>query len=314
MNELWSSIIQVASGVSTLVALAAIVAALLAMVVIYIFVQHTRTQVKLLERLPAKDRAAQLPAILRGLPFTPEALSEKSQTQLTLLVLKHSFWLKVVFVGAALAIVLGLALLAVRQPPLPWQAAAFEVQDHSVTWDLSTWSQATPESKEITKAHNRLSVVKVRADVEHFTARIGTTSKVDPTITDASLPWRMVPITDTGVNSARTWQVAFHIADFQPMNEFPIAYAVTYRNAFQGPSLEWAAFTTIHPTRQLRLSVKFPQDKPMKSLQIYSYPRNDRNKKASGDKAQLTKHSPEEVEWTIPFPRLNWNYVLEWAW
>lgn len=314
MSEIWTSIVSAATSISTIIALAALVAALMAMVAILLYTQHTKTQVQLLKSLPPKDRAAQLPAVLRGLPFSPETLTEKSQAQLTLIILKHSFWLKVVFVISALLITLSLALLALRQPPLPWQAAAFEVQEHAVNWDLSQWKPFSDNSNEITKAKNQITLVKVRSDVTHFTTRIGTTSPIDPTISDASTSWVMREIKDTGAHSARTWQAAFDIERFPQMTEIPLSYSVNYHNAFQGQSIEWVGFTTIHPTRKLILSVTFPKHKPMKSVQIYTYPRNDKNKKSFGDPTQLTLKSPHDVIWEIAFPRLNWNYVIEWGW
>ena len=91
-------------------------------------------------------------------------------------------------------------------------------------------------------------------------------------------------------------------------------YKLKYRNAFQGRDFEWAGKVISSDTDILSMHIKFPKDKPFKSIVAL--------KKESPDAGVIDFDNPKietaldnrTFTWTIRDAKKGERYYIKWLW
>ena len=114
----------------------------------------------------------------------------------------------------------------------------------------------------------------------------------------------------------QNWEVVVDVSSVPIGQEFLIITEATYWNGFRGENGDWASIKAQNDsTEEIGLLVLFPEKKPYKSYNLFSYPHTNRNRKPFRGKMSLfPSETFKTLFWKIPNPQFNYAYELEWIW
>ncbi len=114
---------------------------------------------------------------------------------------------------------------------------------------------------------------------------------------------------------SETWQVRVKVEGERPGAPFLIINEATYWNAFGGEVDEWASMTTEQETDVIAMIILFPENKPIKSYDLYAYPHKTREREPFRDSAIAFRSENHQVfVWKIAKPKTGYTYEVDWTW
>ncbi|HWM94742.1 MAG TPA: hypothetical protein VN493_28575 [Thermoanaerobaculia bacterium] len=186
--------------------------------------------------------------------------------------------------------------------------------------DLSEWQSVPVEQRDQKRerAVRKIRTISIRSNdsATMYVNGFGTSglgldlicrthrARAEPIVTP-SLP---------GTQSVKEWNQLIDVSNETVGQPFEIVQEVTYWNAFQGTTTEWAGAVLSYDTDLFELSIIFPPNKPVKSFKLYAFPY------ASGSKPELyadqtaANVTNNQFVWRINQPARNHVYRVAWEW
>ena len=206
-------------------------------------------------------------------------------------------------------------------PPYP----GFEVLERRRTLDLRLLRRVSQaqinEKRSRAIAIDTYSVARATASATHLSLRHSTSSPVTPDVESRTHPvFKVVSASESPLQGARPnlrkYDAIFDVTKHPVGVEFQLERVVTYFNSFSGQKEEWAAMSIMHPTRRFDLELLFDPKRPMRSYELYAYPRTDNSKDQvyTGKERPTKSESGDRLVWTVTSPRINYVYKIVWKW
>ena len=112
-----------------------------------------------------------------------------------------------------------------------------------------------------------------------------------------------------------TYQIRTDISDIEVNEEFLVINEASYFNAFSGETSEWASLSVSEVTEEIGMIVLLPEDKPIKTYQLYSYPHDSRARTEFRDPSvHFVSPNQQVLVWKVENPEVGLAYEIEWTW
>jgi hypothetical protein len=160
---------------------------------------------------------------------------------------------------------------------------------------------------------------KTEPGAKYFVHTVSSDSKVAPSISSDSHPFRVIQANDQGSSKTHQWNVLVDVSQEPDDRPFTVGLVVTFWNGFQTKHDWWAGFRILHSTEKATFQVIFPADLPATNPQ-FRFKDTVSGKFVPLDTATLkltvapSEMSVRTLSWTIDNPQPDRSYQVTWTW